>query len=256
MPQLSGAKEAEREARTPQRPDGPPGLDSQKATPAAVLSLATALPSVATAAAACTRLQLAEILDTQAGADRLSDQLSTPRQSGEVALLHVTLNKDPGFTTLGMDVKKIHPGLLRVDGIDTHGLVGVHNARQRTTQTRILEGDHIREINGVKENTEFMLAECKSKQQLMITLERVVNVSSPEKEVMSTCNEVTPVAKQRASQMRPDAEAFVPHSPFELEDRLPGLSGQHSLPLLSSPPGMDVSLHDFRSLSLHNLGNP
>lgn len=268
MPQPPGAhaaKDTDCGRWTPQQSptmsDCPPGLESLEATPpAAVLSLANALLPVNTLPVAppCTRLQLAEILSQQEDADRPSihsSQPSTPRQSGKVETLRVMLIKDPGFTTLGMDVRRIQPGLLCVDGIDAHGLVGVHNVRQSTTQTRILEGDRIREINGVKEDTELMLAECKSKQQLMIVLERRVNSSRHEKATTLGRDESTSVARQPASQLRPDAEAFVPCSPLELEDRMLGMSAGHSMALLSSPPDMNTFHHDFRSLPLHNLSN-
>lgn len=86
----------------------------------------------------------------------------------------IELMKEPGFTTLGMEVNQLDDSSLRIESIDEHGLVGWHNARQESELSQILVGDCIVEVNGVRSEAGLMLHECKVKQHLSIVLSRDV----------------------------------------------------------------------------------
>jgi hypothetical protein len=92
-----------------------------------------------------------------------------PRDS---TLVKVEVVKEPGFTTLGIEVNEENGTALRVESIDEHGLVGRHNQQQESEDCKILVGDRIVEANGIRNDPNMILHECKVMQQLSFTLSR------------------------------------------------------------------------------------
>jgi hypothetical protein len=87
-------------------------------------------------------------------------------------LLKVELRKEPGHTTLGMEVNEVDGTALQVQSIDDSGLVGRYNMAQGSESTVVRIGDMILEVNGVSGNPHAMLQECKAQQQLLLTISR------------------------------------------------------------------------------------
>lgn len=169
------------------------------ASPAAVLSLASALaseaPSVlgsspvserAAASGVSKQLQLAECLAESTMQGNMTTPAASPSVGGlavssPMALhyatpmqspLKVELHKQPGFTTLGMEVNEENSTAIRVQSIDEHGLVGRHNGVQSSMSSKISAGDLIVEVNGISGDPSLMLQECKSQQVLVLSVIR------------------------------------------------------------------------------------
>jgi len=161
-------------------------------SPPAVLSLASALTSAPavfasspTAAAASPtsnngglkQLQLAECLVEPAVAASPSTPMPAPGLEAvtpmkPTPMVKVELRKEPGFTTLGMEVNEDRGTAIRVQSIDEHGLVGRYNRSQGTESTMLRVGDLIIEVNGVFGDPSGMLQECKNQQILLLTIAR------------------------------------------------------------------------------------
>merc|ERR1719162_1190266 len=164
----------------------PPRMPSQSP---AVLSLASALPSVSLPpltpgmSPGFKRLHLADVLESRIGDASTASAVplvpnnrpSTPRGQGVQSpaatsssptsgreVLNVVLNKEPGFVTLGIEVNELESDCLRVDSVDSHGLVGRHNSRQVSLDSQVLVCDRIIEVNGLRQDTTRMLSECKA----------------------------------------------------------------------------------------------
>mmetsp|Transcript_71705 Transcript_71705/g.134101 ORF Transcript_71705/g.134101 Transcript_71705/m.134101 type:complete len:427 (-) Transcript_71705:71-1351(-) len=214
----------------------------------AVLSLATALPSVGvespnpqpanirSLSSGLTPLKLAACLDGQeheanspgssAQAGFASSTSPAPKEHDErrsaSARLTVAVTKERGYETLGMEVDQLEDETLSVKAIDDSGLVGAHNLKQDSDANRIMVGDVIVQINDIAKNTEGMLQECKSKQILHITvLRRVADVEDT--------SEASKHASHTPMRMRAEAQAFVPSTQTEL--------GQSAL---GAPPGLET----------------
>jgi len=93
--------------------------------------------------------------------------------------LKVELQKQPGFTTLGMEVNEENATAIRVLSIDEHGLVGRHNGVQSSGSSKISVGDLIVEVNGISGDPATMLQECKSHQVLILSVIRGSSAGSP-----------------------------------------------------------------------------
>merc|ERR1719162_2033865 len=164
----------------------PPRMPSQSP---AVLSLASALPSVSLPpltpgmSPGFKRLHLADVLEGRIGDASTASAVplvpnnrpSTPRGQGIQSpaatsssptsgreVLNVVLNKEPGFVTLGIEANELESDCLRVDSVDSHGLVGRHNSRQVSLDSQVLVCDRIIEVNGLRQDTTRMLSECKA----------------------------------------------------------------------------------------------
>lgn len=211
----------------------------------AVLSLADALPSTtasasatpAPASAAVTpspglkRLHLAECLDQEAAlttpvnpARLCEPSPSKPSAGGSTDYFSIELVKEPGFVTMGIEVQQLDSSSLRVECIDEHGLVGVHNARQESDATRVRLGDRIVEANGIRHNPPSMLQECKVSQRVVLTIAR--DRSAAEVSAAALAASLPGVLGEAAAafappptpprrRMRPEAEVFVPSSQKE-----------------------------------------
>jgi len=168
------------------------------ASPAAVLSLASALgPSSpfsnnAAASGGLKQLQLAECLAESTVQGNTTTPAASPATGLGVASpmalkyatpthspLKVELHKQPGFTTLGMEVNEENATAIRVQSIDERGLVGRHNGAQSSMSSKIHVGDLIVEINGISGDAATMLQECKSQQVLILTMIRGSSAGSP-----------------------------------------------------------------------------
>jgi len=169
-----------------QASQGPPGFAGMSNARPAVLSLANALtlgdattPTSQMAAAGSQgvkQLQFAECLvQSTPQADLATPPASGP---GEV-LFKVELQKDAGFTTLGMEVGEENGASIRVQSIDEHGLVGRYNRTRSSEASTVHVGDLIVGVNGVFGNTTAMLQECKSQQILILTVARSHCGTSP-----------------------------------------------------------------------------
>lgn len=236
-------------------------LDTGLATNPAVLSLANSLPPTSTASStpnpspgACKRLQLAECLTGgQASAASPSPSSSRPaavaaapptppqRRTEPVApalaagpvppsparnfdFLNVEIVKEPGFVTLGIEVNQVDGVSLRVESIDEHGLVGRYNARQEDRGgSRVLVGDRVIEVNGVGQDPNEMLKECKVRQRLCFTIARdsrrvslqgASDAAAASTDEHSAEEEPAGAASSSpvATRMRPEASVFVPAS--------------------------------------------
>jgi len=218
-------------------------LGSSEAPPRgspAVLSLASALHS-APAASGLKRLQLAECLPDAAatpaatgsppGKTRPGGGLSAtpaepaapqppvqaPATERAAGIRMVELVKEPGFVTLGVEVNTEGP-FLTVESIDEHGLVGRHNLRQTSEALRVRVGDRIMEANGVSGDPSKMLQECKNRQRIVfgIALEPAGEAPRPAPDEQ---------AEELVSQLRPEAQVFVPFAHSEASTTVPAHVG-------------------------------
>lgn len=150
--------------------------------------------------------------------------------------------------TLGIEVNQVDGVSLCVESIDDHGLVGRHNARQDArSESRIQVGDRVIEVNGIRQDPNLMLQECKARQRLTFTISRDTSRflvsrkassdgegSGPEEDEAT----VTPKSSPVATRMRPEATVFVPasHAVQELHSTAPPLV----LPAVAVvPPGFE-----------------
>mmetsp|Transcript_75948 Transcript_75948/g.210879 ORF Transcript_75948/g.210879 Transcript_75948/m.210879 type:complete len:574 (+) Transcript_75948:59-1780(+) len=242
--------------------DPMPGLSL---TPSpAVLSLASVLPSSATPrqpSPGCKRVLLAQCLDQNEpeladGKDaepatppgRRMEQFMTPVGTGPSAspalqqpmgsdndVVTVEVLKEPGFSTLGIEVNQIDEESLRVEGIDEHGLVARHNMRQEHEANRIWKGDRIIEVNSVRHDPTRMLHECKVKQRLVFVLRRGFADDVGADEGSPLPRRVMPEAHSpMPGRLRPDAQVFVPSS---------------SQKEMRGPPGLDM----YEDVQLHSM---
>merc|ERR1712232_916294 len=93
---------------------------------------------------------------------------------------------------------------LSIEGIDEHGLVETHNLRQDSDLHRALVGDRIVEVNGVRNDPDSMLHECKVKQRVVLLLMRTAG-QQPRKakeDLPAFMSVVSPPTRV----LRPDAE--------------------------------------------------
>eukprot|EP00434_Breviolum_minutum_P015368 symbB.v1.2.013543.t1/scaffold952.1/size217748/1 len=185
---------------TPPRPSVQEDLMTQSSSSPAVLSLASALPQ--SLPPGLKLLNLAEWIPDQASPGKSTETPSLPTRSKRMSLssaeertYQVEIVKEMGFTTLGIEVNQ-QQGALRVEHIDEHGLVGKFNSQE--SDTRILEGDCIVQVNGVEQDPDQMLQEIKAAKVLRLVLVKNQQADSP------------------LTKLRPEAQTFVP---FELGER-------------------------------------
>lgn len=231
------------------------------ASPApAVLSLANALPSAASLTPVQSpgfkRLHLAEHIEQQVGEtpphpERQSESSpvavtgdATEAMRREPKLISVELAKEPGFVTLGMEVKMTEDLSLRIESIDEHGLVGRHNWRQDAEDARVRVGDCIVEANGVSNDPQGMLQECKARQRLVFKLLRGGEGQGMAKETTAHGEDLAPgnpedeaaavdttkVGSPLSTRLRPEARIFVPSAQKEAAPAPPGLEGYKDAP--------------------------
>mmetsp|Transcript_72195 Transcript_72195/g.167307 ORF Transcript_72195/g.167307 Transcript_72195/m.167307 type:complete len:497 (-) Transcript_72195:440-1930(-) len=198
------------------------------ASPApAVLSLASALPSashITTPSPGLKRLHLAEHIEQQANGSTMESMRPVESAASATSgsgcsqqrsdLLTVELAKEPGFVTLGMEVKQIDGCSLRIESIDEHGLVGRHNLRQDSESNKVLVGDRIIEANGVRTDPNRMLQECKVRQRLVFTLLRGADMLlGAGKDLAASDEDLAEknlVGSPLPTRLRPEARIFVP----------------------------------------------
>uniref|UniRef100_A0A7S4RLW1 PDZ domain-containing protein n=1 Tax=Alexandrium monilatum TaxID=311494 RepID=A0A7S4RLW1_9DINO len=226
------------------------------ASPApAVLSLASALPSASQTPVpppGFKRLHLAEHIEREDGA-ALSSHAARPE------LIAVELAKEPGFVTLGMEVKQMDEFSLRIERIDEHGLVGRHNARQDAGHAKVQVGDRIVEANGIRHDPQRMLQECKARQRLALALLREpedhgaakagkardglgpADGSEAEPPAGNSEDEAaaaadgTKAGSPALTRLRPEAMPFVPSAQKEAAPPPPGLEGYEAAPQDAEP---------------------
>jgi hypothetical protein len=252
----------------------------------AVLSLANSLPPASTnsptpntsSPGACKRLQLAECLNTgqvtpmPAAAPPLpasarvpekahstTSGVAMPSPSPQFDYVVVEISKEPGFSTLGIEVNQVDGVSLRVEGIDDEGLVGNHNSKQDQSANRVHIGDRIIEVNGVKQDPNLMLQECKVRQRLSFVLARDSRQTSSMHQAAFAArppaeDDVDHSSKQAASppspvesRLRPEASVFVPAAVQEVQASpcvlpavavgVPGFEGFDTTGLLTLPTG-------------------
>eukprot|EP00930_Biecheleria_cincta_P073224 TRINITY_DN60539_c0_g1_i1.p1 TRINITY_DN60539_c0_g1~~TRINITY_DN60539_c0_g1_i1.p1 ORF type:complete len:505 (+),score=109.45 TRINITY_DN60539_c0_g1_i1:59-1573(+) len=225
-----------------------PGSWGSAAAPSpAVLSLASAIPSSAAAAPVtpspspgAQRLHLAEwlpepkqevLMPTPPLPTRQSEASSVASATATACALSqhsvkIELNKEPGFTTLGIEVNQ-DDGSLKVEHIDEHGFVGHYNTAlggAENQANRVLIGDRIVEVNGIRDAPNRMLHECKVSQRLVVTLERkseACGVTEAEEQTVFSSS----------TKLRPDAQVFVPSA-----QKAPQVSSAEAVP---APPGLE-----------------
>jgi len=231
-----------------------------------VLSLANSLPPASagtpnSSPGACKRLQLAECLNGGQASSPPNPSSSTslpappsppearqkdptPSPARQFDFIQVDIVKEPGFVTLGIEVNQVDGVSLCVEGIDRHGLVGRHNARQDAhSRSQVLLGDRLIEVNGIRQDPNLMLQECKVRPRLSFTIARdsgrTLKASSeadaedarPEEEALSQ-HPISPVTRR----MRPEASVFVPASHVQEVQSAPPLL----LPAVAVvPPGFE-----------------
>lgn len=209
----------------------------------AVLSLANSLPPASTppnsSPGACKRLQLAECLNgAQASTPKPSSSTSLPappllpdsRQKEPAAsparqfdFVKVDIVKESGFVTLGIEVNQVDGVSLCVEHIDEHGLVGRHNSQQDSrSRNRVLVGDRLIEVNGIRQDPNLMLQECKARPRLCFTIARdsgrtqALRKASSEADAEDARPEDAPSQRppspgtSTAKKLRPEASVFVP----------------------------------------------
>lgn len=220
-------------------------LDGGIAGSPAVLSLAKSLPPASTppnsSPGACKRLQLADCLDgAQASSTpHPSSSTSMPappllpdaRQKEPTAsparqfdFVKVDIVKESGFVTLGIEVNQVDGVSLCVEHIDEHGLVGRHNAHQDAqSRNRVLVGDRLIEVNGIRQDPNLMLQECKARPRLSFIIARDSGRTQPLRKASSDADAEdarpeddapsqrppSPVTST-AKKLRPEASVFVP----------------------------------------------
>jgi hypothetical protein len=248
----------------------------------AVLSLANSLPPAsassstpnASSPGACKRLQLAECLNagqvtpTPAAAPPLPSsapaETANSTTAGDAAassttrydFVAVEINKEPGFQTLGIEVNQVDGISLRVEGIDDDGLVGRHNTQQEKLANRVQIDDRIIEVNGVRQDPNLMLQECKVRQRLSFIIARDRNTSSQKAaDAGATTEEAEgeqsskqpPSPVESSRRLRPEASVFVPACAQEVQAPpcvlpavavgVPGFEGYDTSGLLTLPTG-------------------
>jgi hypothetical protein len=137
-------------------------------------------------------------------------------------LFSVKILKEPGFATLGIEVNE-EDACLMVEGIDGNGLVARHNEKQESDPQRLLVGDRIVEVNGIRQDPARILGECKAKRHLIFTVARYIPGGAPA---------VAP-PPEPLKQLRPEAEVFVPAS---AQTSAVAATAQSSLVM---PPGLE-----------------
>eukprot|EP00427_Karlodinium_veneficum_P008919 CAMPEP_0169083296 /NCGR_PEP_ID=MMETSP1015-20121227/12004_1 /TAXON_ID=342587 /ORGANISM="Karlodinium micrum, Strain CCMP2283" /LENGTH=627 /DNA_ID=CAMNT_0009143213 /DNA_START=70 /DNA_END=1953 /DNA_ORIENTATION=- len=149
-------------------------LEEPRASSASVV-LSTSEPSVTSAARGATAPTR---LEGSASVQDREIKYATP----PLGYLTVELQKEPDFTTLGMEVNEIHGGaVLQVTRVEDDGLVMRYNSAQSSEATMIKVHDCIMEVNRVRGNSGKMLQECKTQQSLILTIARASdNGFSPE----------------------------------------------------------------------------
>lgn len=226
-----------------------PGSWGGAAAPSpAVLSLASAIPSSVAppvtpspSPGLAQRLHLAEWLPEPTASGKQEPLMPTPplptRQSEVSSVapgattgcpsshhsVKIELNKEPGFTTLGIEVNH-DDGSLKVEYIDEHGFVGHYNKAVSAEEqaNKVCVGDRMVEVNGIRDAPRRMLHECKVSQRLVVVLERKSEAKEvkPEAEVLSS-----------STKLRPDAQVFVPSA--QKESQVPAAEG------VAAPPGLE-----------------
>lgn len=218
----------------------PGSWGSATAPSPAVLSLASAIPSSVAAPVTpspspgtAQRLHLAEWLPDPTASGKQDVLMPTPplptRQSEVPSVasgtatgcpssqhsVKIELNKEPGFTTLGIEVNQ-DDGTLKVEHIDEHGFVGHYNKALGVEgqANRVLIGDRIVEVNEIRDAPSRMLHECKVSQRLTVTLERKSEVCGV-----------------KETKLRPDAQVFVPSA--QKGPQVPSAEG------VAAPPGLE-----------------
>lgn len=122
--------------------------------------------------------------------------------------------------TLGIEVNQVDGVSLCVESIDEHGLVGRHNTLQDARSgSRVQVGDRVIEVNGIRQDPNLMLQECKARQRLSFVIARDSSRTQALRKGMSDAEdelqEDAPAQKPPspvATKMRPEASVFVPAS--------------------------------------------
>lgn len=266
----------------------------------AVLSLAAALPSAAAVFSAAAPhpspgakcLNLAEHLSQQAtdAASSTTPEVkaavpnppsswdqATVAPAGQEAkavaspleLVNVQLVKKAGFVTLGVEVNQVTDSVdgtvLVIEGIDEHGLVGQHNSQQDSEAFKVHVGDRIIEVNGVRDDPNLILQECRESQSLLFVLARASGVaaealmavlsdrtyerqfnsgagSSTKAAVSASTDEdncsTTKVNSPLATRMRPEAQVFIPS--VKKEAPTPSTVASTLASTSCAPPGLEM----------------
>lgn len=142
----------------------------------------------------------------------------------QLEFVSVEIVKDPGFVTLGIEVNQVDGASLCIESIDEQGLVGRYNARQDAHSASCVQvGDLVIEVNGIRQDPNLMLQECKERQRLCFTIARDSTRThgsgsrkgssshgegSSTEEDASSAKAPSPAARR----MRPEATVFVPAS--------------------------------------------
>jgi len=195
----------------------------------------------------------------------------------------VELHKQPGFTTLGMEVNEENATAIRVKSVDEDGLVGRHNLAQSSRSSKIHAGDLIVEVNGVSGDPAAMLQECKFQQVLILIVARGSSTGSPVPstvpsppagnntaafsgsadggELDRVLAEVTStqhfkeISAPPASwgRLRPDAQVFVPSSTQASDSAPPAESPDSACQVAQAPPSRET-LGEHPAFSLPTSG--
>mmetsp|Transcript_30772 Transcript_30772/g.56273 ORF Transcript_30772/g.56273 Transcript_30772/m.56273 type:complete len:393 (+) Transcript_30772:88-1266(+) len=175
-------------------PKGPPPQ-----SPLAPLSLAEALPPPTT--------------PPQRTPLSLANSLSPPSRCGDMSKLQITLRKADG-AELGLYLLRsdTEPGL-RVEGVRPEGAVQAWNRQCQDKSKEIVNGDRIVSVNGITQDPDRMLEECKEKQLLRLVIERA-----------------SPLSSTTATTLRADANVFVPQGAPSQEGSPDGSKEADALP--------------------------
>lgn len=136
--------------------------------------------------------------------------------------LKVELVKDPDHNSLGIEAEiDSAEQSLRIEQIDPRGLIGYFNSKQDVDENKVLVGDRISEVNGIRQHPEKMLHECKVRTRLVLTLSRVRGIEAgpgnhakqihpASQEALLDLELPKLMGAAEPSALRPEAQVFVP----------------------------------------------
>jgi len=186
-------------------PDLPPFPSSMQPAVAAPLSLAEALG--AQTPQQRTQLSLAASL-SPGGVPVAAEVLGPQYSPGHFTF---TLRKADG-TDLGLNVSHLESDKeLKIEGVRADGAVEAWNRQchgSMTSEKAVMAGDRIISVNNVSHDAVKMLAECKEKQLLKLTIVR--GDRNPAAAAGKVAAAATAASKAATTTMRADASVFVP----------------------------------------------
>lgn len=202
----------------------PPAANSPKSSPACKLQLAECLTggqssNIATSSAVIPPPPSSPSVRQADSSSSTFRGLASVSSAKQFDFVKIELIKESGFVTLGIEVNQEDGVSLRVEKIDNDGLVGRHNARlDARSESRVQLGDRVIEVNGIRQDPNSMLQECKARQHLLFTISRdslptqMTRKASSDGDSSADDASGQAASSPTATKMRPEASVFVPAS--------------------------------------------